>query len=232
MAKVTFDGIARLISVNLGVTDLDAEIDLYSDWKEWQLADTNSRYAPAFRTTGGDPLPGGLELGAYFFLRNDLGWRIKPHEADHEMILKGNLYPEAGALPMFVPSVGGFTCLITLERSSLTQVVTVGGGGMDVISIAGDTVAAQNLQKSAALMVPGTVDATAFTSTLTEFESSNVAVSPAGRFVRRILFWRTGALAGQAVEIRGYSVIAGRGHFKVASLLTSSPLTGDSFLIV
>lgn len=237
MPKATFDGVARLISVNFGVTSLDAEVDFYSDWKEFLLVGTNGKYAPAFRTTGGDPLPGGLELGAYFFLRNDLGWRIRPHEADHELTIKGNVYPEDGALPMFVPTLGDFTVSVFLERSSLTQVVVSGSGvtaqdKQDIHDkVWGDTIAAQQIQKSGALMVSGHVDDAAFAPTTTEFESNDVALGLANHFKKRIVFWRTGALAKQAAEITAYSVVAGRGHFTVTAM-TAPPADPDEFLIV
>lgn len=127
MPKVTFDGPTRLIAVNSGITSISVEADLYSDWKEWVLT-SDSNGPPAFRTTGGDPLPGGLELGAYFFLQNQDGWRIRPQEADHELLVTGNIYPEDGDFPMFVPTLGDFTCIVSIERSGLTQVVLTGSG--------------------------------------------------------------------------------------------------------
>ena len=120
--KVSIDGVNKLIVVNGGITSLDTQIDLYSDWKEWMQTEDNAKFLPAFRTTGGDLLPGGLGSGAYFFLRNDFGWRIRPQEADHELIIMGNLYPQDSAYPMFVPTLGEFTVALQLERSNLTQV--------------------------------------------------------------------------------------------------------------
>jgi hypothetical protein len=123
MAKVTFYGDIRLIAVNDGDEnhDLDAAIDLYSDWKEWMLEGDNAKYVPAFRTIGGDPLGSGLSAGAYFFLQNHEGWRIRPHGDSHELTITGNLYSEDATLPMFVPPIGGHTIAIKMERSSLTQ---------------------------------------------------------------------------------------------------------------
>lgn len=122
-AKVTFDAVNRLIIVNDGVTELDAKIDLYSDAKKtWKEDTTLNKLRLPFRTIAGDPLPGGLIVGAYFFLQNQAGWRIRPHEADHELIIIGNLYPEDELLPIIVPTLGPYTVTITQERSSLTQV--------------------------------------------------------------------------------------------------------------
>jgi len=121
--KVTVDLSNKLIIINSGITGLDAEVDLYSDLKADWIANANGElgFEFPFRTAGGDPLPGGLEAGAFFFMRNDLGWRIRPYEGDHELIITGNLYPEDKDLPMCVPTLGGYTVLVPWERSSLTQ---------------------------------------------------------------------------------------------------------------
>lgn len=67
MAKVTFDGVNKVIIVDTGITELDAKIDLYSEWKDWVVLGSNANYPQAFRTTGGDPLTGSLSISPYFF---------------------------------------------------------------------------------------------------------------------------------------------------------------------
>jgi len=121
--KVTVDLTNKLIIAKAGVTGLDATIDLYSDLKEdWQTnAGGELAFEFPFGTTGGDPLPGGQNVGAYFFLRNDLGWRIRPDEADHELTISGNLYPTDSGLPMLVPTIGDYTVMIQIERSNLVS---------------------------------------------------------------------------------------------------------------
>ena len=121
--KVTVDLSSKLIIINSGITGLNAEVDLYSDLKADWIANTNGElgFEFPFRTAGGDTLPGGLEAGAFFFLRNDLGWRIRPYEVDHELTITGNLYPESVSLPVIVPTVNGSTVVVVWERSSLTQ---------------------------------------------------------------------------------------------------------------
>lgn len=113
---VTFNGEQLLIILESGVTEVDIEVDLYKAWKLWQLDDpggvTNRKYPPAFRTSAGDPLTGTLDLGGYFYLRNDLGWRIRPAEEDATIFFTGNLVAETTALPITVPTLGGYTVLI------------------------------------------------------------------------------------------------------------------------
>lgn len=124
--KVTIDLANKLIIAKAGITTLDATIDLYSDLKEDWRTNVGGELAFEFPfdTTGGDSLPGGLKVGAYYLFRNDLGWRIRPDETDHELIITGNLYPITDASPMFAATVGAYTVSIQQNLSSLTQGVT------------------------------------------------------------------------------------------------------------
>lgn len=120
--KVTFDATNRLIIFNDGVSACDAKEDIYSDWKEWFKVDGNAKYLHAFRTTGGDELAPGSYLGAYFFLTN--GWRMRPYEGTHQLNVDGNLFVDGGGNP-FVPTVGNYNVLVTLNVSSIsTSLVT------------------------------------------------------------------------------------------------------------
>lgn len=124
--KATFDAINKLITliqapVNNQST-LSTTIDLYSDAKEdWKTDNILNKFTFPFRVIGGDNLGGGLTAGSYFFLRNDLGWRIKPYEADHELSIDGNLYANDPTAPLFKTTTGGFTVAVRLNTSSLTQ---------------------------------------------------------------------------------------------------------------
>lgn len=108
----TFDGDNLVIILDSGITTVDVEADLYSEWKEWFLLSNNSKYPPAFRTSGGDPLTPGIDAGAYFFLRNDLGWRIRPPEENITIYIVGNLAPEDSELDVLIPTTGAFTTAI------------------------------------------------------------------------------------------------------------------------
>lgn len=130
MTKVVFDGPNKLIIVDNGITELDAGVDLYSDWKEWMLTSgsDNAKYLPAFRATGGDELPGGQFISGYFFLTN--GWRIRPYEGDHGLSVLGNLFVDGGGNP-FVPTLGDYTVMVNVQTSSnsLTTIVSSGSNG-------------------------------------------------------------------------------------------------------
>jgi len=119
--RVTFDGPNRLMLVNEGVMDIDVEVDLYSDWKEWVTVRDHGKFPPAMRTVGGDPTSGGRALGATFFLMN--GWRVRTWEGDHRLTVNGNLYTEEGE-PPFVPVRGPHTTIIESNVSNLVDRLT------------------------------------------------------------------------------------------------------------
>ncbi len=96
--KVTFDGINKLILINEGESSIDVEIDIYSNWKEWVQYEDNGKFVEALSTTGGDPLPGSLEIGSTFFLEN--GWKVKYNGvSDITIDITGNLFTRDGSSP-------------------------------------------------------------------------------------------------------------------------------------
>ena len=95
---VTLDGAARRIV--LDSTSVTAA-EVWSAWVRWH--DDNREWPLAFRQVGGDSLGGGLYIPPYFFLLN--GWRVRPMEADHTLVITGNLFVEGGGVPV-VPTLG------------------------------------------------------------------------------------------------------------------------------
>lgn len=128
--KVTFDGARRLILVNAGVTELDVQNDLYSNWKEWWLQDDHGAFLQAFSAVGGQPLPGGRALGATYFLEN--GWRVRTWEGDHRLTVTGNLYTIEGT-PPFVPTLNPHTITIESTVSNLVDRINVTQPDIDVL---------------------------------------------------------------------------------------------------
>ena len=131
-AKVTFDTANRLITVTTapvsGVVTLDVEIDLYSDFKEDMAAPSDLLAAnppPFLNSEGGVPTDDGF-TGQYFFLNNAEGWRLQPYDADHELILTGNLQTSDATLPWWV-SRSGRTIIVSRKFSNLAQGVSTGG---------------------------------------------------------------------------------------------------------
>ena len=103
---------------------LAAQPDLYSDVKEdWQNIPALQNFEFPFTTIGGNELTEVLEAGDYYFLRTDLGWRLRPYEGDHTFTLTGNVYAIDPNDDLFVATSTAATVAIILERSQLTQTV-------------------------------------------------------------------------------------------------------------
>lgn len=153
--KVTFDGAAKRIYINPEVTSLDVEVDLYSGWKEWSLEYDHLKFLPAFKTTGGDPLPGGRRVGQYFFLTN--GWKLVPPEdkliTDIELV--GNLFADDGSDVFDLSGFINFR-LVRQVVSQFTEIaaptVTVTGSGLTPAESATlNSLVALNTQQTASL---------------------------------------------------------------------------------
>ena len=113
--------------------------DVYSRWKEW-VAAGNSEYLPAFRVVGGDPLGGGLFVASYFFLLN--GWRVRPMEMDHTLIIEGNIGVDGGGTPV-VPTLGTYNVITQFTVPVAAQGIETGsGGGSTTAEIAAAVLAA------------------------------------------------------------------------------------------
>ncbi|HUV38765.1 MAG TPA: hypothetical protein VMY39_04085 [Planctomycetota bacterium] len=119
---VSFDGPSLRILID-NIADLDAGADIYSEWKEWVKLSDNAKFHPAFDTTGGDPTRPGQTIAPYFFLRNDLGWRIRAPEVNGEVNIVGNMFARDAAVPVQENSVGSFNSLIRLEISPQALVI-------------------------------------------------------------------------------------------------------------
>lgn len=113
----TFDGPNKKIRISSGITSITT-VDIYSRWVDWLLTSDNSKYLPAFRTVGGDPISPTKSLGFTLFLLND--WRIVPQSLDHTLIIDGNLYtdPYGG---IRVDNVPGYTIMVEYTVSNLTD---------------------------------------------------------------------------------------------------------------
>lgn len=77
-AKVTFDGVSKLITVNPGVANLDIRTEVWTEYIQWEAIRDNSKYGEGMRFIGLDPVPDGKggfnEAGDIYFLTE--GWRM------------------------------------------------------------------------------------------------------------------------------------------------------------
>lgn len=134
MATITFDGPGKIIDIGYDApTTTVTALDIYSRWKDWVLAG-NAQYAEAFDlSVGGNDLGGGAALDGYLFLRNDLGWRIRPADQDHVLVITGQLFGYSTGQPKYL-SRATRTIVIQEVQSSRAQVVQ----GGDPASIAAE----------------------------------------------------------------------------------------------
>ena len=126
MSKVFFDGAERLIIVQPEIVELNFQEDVFSPWKDWFLEDTNSRFGIGLTTTGGKDsvvVPSG-EKGITFFL--DEGWRIRPFEGSHRLLIFGNVYTVDGEDP-FVETLGYFKVTIAM---TVSNIISSAGGSV------------------------------------------------------------------------------------------------------
>lgn len=144
MATITFDGPNKIIGISSdgALTSVGAG-EIYSRWKDWVIAG-NAQYLPAFsESVGGNPLSSSVSLSGYYFIRNDLGWRMRPAEADYQLQVEGDLYPfepDTAAYPWVVPPVGDYTVLFSFQRSAASYVVAGGGAGAPTAGQVADAV--------------------------------------------------------------------------------------------
>lgn len=122
----TFDAANKLIILSLGTVSMSVR-DVYSRWKEWVQTSDNSKYLPAFSTTGGDPIDesAGTSIPAYMFLTN--GWRIRPQEASHTLRVYDGVLVVAGGGDPFVNTTGSY--IVRINYSQPVQAITVSTGG-------------------------------------------------------------------------------------------------------
>lgn len=131
MATLTFSGPSKTITVGYAgsTTEVSAQ-EIYSAWKTW-VAAGNAQYAPAFaESVGGNELGGGVALSGYYFIRNDLGWRIVPANGfDFTLAISGDLYPQDANTAFVTPPAGDYTVIVTFQRSAASYLVVGSGGG-------------------------------------------------------------------------------------------------------
>lgn len=90
---ITLDGATRRIILDSASV---SAAQIWSAWVDWHEA--NQQWPLAFQLVGGIALGGGLFIPPYFFLLN--GWRVRPMEASHNLLIEGNLFVDGGGVPV------------------------------------------------------------------------------------------------------------------------------------
>jgi hypothetical protein len=119
-----FDPSARRII--LDTASISAN-QIWTDWVNWAALADNSKWPPAFLQVGGDSLGAGLFIPVYQFLLN--GWRVRPMEVNHTLVITGNLFVDGGGVPV-VPTLGNFNVSAQYTVPVQAQGIATGGSTM------------------------------------------------------------------------------------------------------
>ena len=90
---ITLNGAAKRIILDSASV---SAAQIWSAWVDWH--ESNQQWPLAFQLVGGNALGGGLFIPPYFFLMN--GWRVRPMEASHNLLIEGNLFVDGGGVPV------------------------------------------------------------------------------------------------------------------------------------
>ena len=129
---ITFDPGARRIVLDSAATSAS---EVWSRWADWAAAGDNAKYMPALRQVGGDDLGSGLSIPPYLFLLN--GWRVRPMEASHLLVITGNLFVDGGGVPV-VNTLGAYNVSVQYTVPVQAQgIATSGAAGPSAAQVAG-----------------------------------------------------------------------------------------------
>lgn len=118
---ITIDGASkRIILDSANVT----AAQIWSAWVDWHAS--NPQWSLAFRQVGGDNLGGGLAIPPYYFLQG--AWRIRPMEANHLLVITGNLFVDGGGQPV-VNTLGPYNVSVQYTVPVQAQAFNTSGGG-------------------------------------------------------------------------------------------------------
>lgn len=136
---ITFDAAnKRIILDSASVTAQE----VYSRAADWSATGDNAKYGPVVSQVGGNDLGGGLYIPDYFFLQGS--WRVRPMEANHLLVITGNLFTAAGGAPV-VNTLGAYNVSVQYTVPVQAQAVsTTGSTGPTAADIA-DAVWAKTL---------------------------------------------------------------------------------------
>jgi len=108
--------------------------EIWSRYVDWAALGDNAKYAEALRQVGGDDLGSGLFIPLYFFLLN--GWRVRPMEANHALVITGNLFVDGGGIPV-VNTLGAYNVSVQYTVPVQAQgIATSGSAGPSAAAIA------------------------------------------------------------------------------------------------
>ena len=129
----TFDYANKVIILDSPATSpVQNALDIYSEWKQDVQVSDNLKWLPAFgESVGGNQTTATQKISGYVFVRNDLGWRVRPAEEDGETIIEGDLFPFDPLTALYLPTVGDYTAIVRLQVSSKALVEETDASGLN-----------------------------------------------------------------------------------------------------
>ena len=120
---MVFDGANKRII--LDSTSVTAS-EIWSRYMDWLAADSqNAKWGLAMTQVGGDELGSGLYIPIYIFLQN--GWRVRPMESSHQLMITGNLFVAEGGSPL-VNTLGNYNVIAQYTVPVQAQAMATSGG--------------------------------------------------------------------------------------------------------
>ena len=120
---MVFDGVNKRII--LDSTSVTAS-EIWSRYMDWLAADSqNAKWGLAMTQVGGDELGSGLYIPIYIFLQN--GWRVRPMESSHQLMITGNLFVAEGGSPL-VNTLGNYNVIAQYTVPVQAQAMATSGG--------------------------------------------------------------------------------------------------------
>lgn len=133
-----FDGAAKRIYIEPNAVGGNVvqftTMELWSRWLDWHEQGDNSKYEPAFESIMVD-IGGGQYAGQFLFIRNDLGWRGVPPEADGiTIVINGSFFAKSEMLPVMENIPNQETDLV-INRSAIATTIATSGGTTDLSTV-------------------------------------------------------------------------------------------------
>ena len=119
---ITFNGSTKIITLDKALVSAS---EIWIAWCDWIETSDNSKWPIALRQVGGDSLGGDLYIPPYIFLMN--GWKVRPMEQNHDLVLTGNLFVEGGGIPV-VRTIGNYQVNVNYTVPVQAQALNVSGG--------------------------------------------------------------------------------------------------------
>ena len=120
---MVFDGLNKRII--LDSTSVTAS-EIWSRYIDWLADDNqNAKWGLAMTQVGGDELGSGLYIPIYIFLQN--GWRVRPMESSHQLMITGNLFVAEGGSPL-VNTLGNYNVIAQYTVPVQAQAMATSGG--------------------------------------------------------------------------------------------------------